>query len=70
MTRLTRFVIVACACGLLLSARNIVTAQAPIPIRPAADKGGSQACAAAEPLLSVVFFAAVVAYARLTRASA
>ena len=39
MTRLTRFVIVACTCGLVWSARTIVTAQAPIPIRPAADKG-------------------------------
>src|SRR4030095_5659881 len=39
MTRLTRFVIVACACGLVWSARNIVTAQAPIPLRPAAATG-------------------------------
>ena len=38
--------------------------------RTVAERGASQACAAAELVLSVVFFAAVVAYARLTRASA
>jgi len=39
-------------------------------VRTVAERGASQACAAAELVLSVVFFAAVVAYARLTRASA
>jgi uncharacterized membrane protein len=38
--------------------------------RTVAERGVSQACAAAELVLSVVFFAAVVGYARLTRASA
>jgi len=38
--------------------------------RTVAERGAAQACAAAELVLSVVFFAAVVAYARLTRASA
>jgi uncharacterized membrane protein len=38
--------------------------------RTVAEAGASQACAAAELFLSVVFFAAVVAYARLTRAGA
>ena len=38
--------------------------------RAVAERGASQACAAAELVLSVFFFAAVVAYARLTRASA
>jgi uncharacterized membrane protein len=38
--------------------------------RSVAERGISQACAAAEVVLSVAFFAAVVAYARLTRASA
>jgi len=35
--------------------------------RAVAERGASQACAAAELALSVVFFAAAVAYARLTR---
>jgi len=35
--------------------------------RSVAERGASQACAAAELVLSVAFFAAVVAYARLTR---
>jgi uncharacterized membrane protein len=35
--------------------------------RAVADRGASQACALAEVVLSAVFFAAVVAYARLTR---
>jgi catechol 2,3-dioxygenase-like lactoylglutathione lyase family enzyme len=39
MTRLTPFAIVAAACGLVLPAHAIVTAQAPIPIRAASDKG-------------------------------
>jgi catechol 2,3-dioxygenase-like lactoylglutathione lyase family enzyme len=39
MTRLTRFAFVTATCGLLLSSRGIITAQAPIPIRAAADKG-------------------------------
>ena len=38
--------------------------------RALAERGASQACALAELALSVVFFAAVVAYARMTRASA
>jgi len=38
--------------------------------RSLAERGASQACALAELVLSVAFFAAVVAYARLTRASA
>ena len=38
--------------------------------RAVAERGASQACAAAELVLSVAFFAAVVAFARLTRASA
>ena len=38
--------------------------------RTVAERGASQACAAAELVLSVAFFAAVVAFARLTRASA
>ena len=38
--------------------------------RTVAERGTSQACAAAELLLSVAFFAAVVAYSRLTRAGA
>ena len=38
--------------------------------RTVAEAGASQACAAAELFLSVVFFAAVVAYARLSRAGA
>jgi uncharacterized membrane protein len=35
--------------------------------RTVAERGASQACAAAELVLSVVFLGAVVAYARLTR---
>lgn len=35
--------------------------------RSVAERGASQACAAAEVLLSVAFFVAVVAYSRLTR---
>jgi uncharacterized membrane protein len=38
--------------------------------RSVAERGAAQACAAAELVLSVVFFAAVVAYARLTRLTA
>jgi uncharacterized membrane protein len=38
--------------------------------RSVAERGASQACAATELALSVVFFAAAVAYARLTRAGA
>jgi uncharacterized membrane protein len=38
--------------------------------RTVAESGASQACAAPELCLSVVFFSAVVAYARLTRAGA
>jgi uncharacterized membrane protein len=38
--------------------------------RTVAERGASQACAAAELALSVAFFAAVVLYARLTRAAA
>ena len=38
--------------------------------RSFAERGASQACAAAELALSVAFFAATVAFARLTRASA
>jgi catechol 2,3-dioxygenase-like lactoylglutathione lyase family enzyme len=38
MTRLTRFTIVAAACGLVLSPRTSVTAQAPVPLRQAAEK--------------------------------
>jgi uncharacterized membrane protein len=38
--------------------------------RSVADHGTSQICAAAEAALSLLFFAAVVAYARMTRASA
>jgi uncharacterized membrane protein len=38
--------------------------------RSVAERGLSQACAAAELALSVVFFAAVVAYSRMTRAGA
>ncbi|HUQ75805.1 MAG TPA: DUF2069 domain-containing protein [Burkholderiales bacterium] len=38
--------------------------------RGVAERGASQACAAAEVVLSVVFFAAAVAYSRLTRAGA
>jgi uncharacterized membrane protein len=38
--------------------------------RSVAERGASQACAATELALSVAFFAAVVAYARLTRAGA
>jgi uncharacterized membrane protein len=38
--------------------------------RSVADRGTSQICAAAEAALSLLFFAAVVAYARMTRASA
>jgi uncharacterized membrane protein len=38
--------------------------------RSVAERGAAQACAAAELALSVVFFAAAVAYARLTRATA
>jgi uncharacterized membrane protein len=38
--------------------------------RTVAERGASQACAAAELVLSVAFFAEVVAFARLTRASA
>src|SRR3954469_9427875 len=38
--------------------------------RGVADRGTSQICAAAEAALSLLFFAAVVAYARMTRASA
>lgn len=38
--------------------------------RGVAERGASQACALAEAALSAVFFAAVVAYARLTRAGA
>ena len=38
--------------------------------RGVAERGASQACALAEAALSGVFFAAVVAYARTTRASA
>ena len=38
--------------------------------RTVAERGAGQACAAAELALSVVFFAAVVAYARRSRASA
>jgi uncharacterized membrane protein len=38
--------------------------------RSVAERGASQACAAAELVLSVAFFAAAVAYSRLTRAGA
>jgi uncharacterized membrane protein len=38
--------------------------------RTAAERGASQACAAAELGLSAVFFAAVVMYSRMTRAGA
>jgi uncharacterized membrane protein len=38
--------------------------------RTVAERGASQACAAAELALSVAFFAAVVLYARLTQAAA
>lgn len=38
--------------------------------RSVAERGASQACAALELVLSAAFFAAVVAYARLTRANA
>jgi uncharacterized membrane protein len=38
--------------------------------RAVAERGASQACALAELALSVAFFAAVVSYARMTRASA
>jgi len=38
--------------------------------RGVAERGASQACALAEVALSVAFFAAVVAYARMTRAGA
>jgi uncharacterized membrane protein len=38
--------------------------------RALAERGASQTLAALETLLSVVFFAAVVSYARLTRAGA
>ena len=38
--------------------------------RSFAERGASQACAAAELALSVAFFAATVAFARLTRAGA
>ena len=38
--------------------------------RAVAERGTSQACALAEVALSVAFFAAVVAYARLTRGAA
>ena len=38
--------------------------------RSVAERGASQACALAELALSALFFAAVVAYARLTRAGA
>jgi uncharacterized membrane protein len=38
--------------------------------RSVAERGGSQACAFAELALSVVFFAAAVTFARMTRASA
>jgi uncharacterized membrane protein len=38
--------------------------------RSVAERGAGQACAAAELCLSVLFFAAAVAYARMTRAGA
>ena len=38
--------------------------------RAVAERGAGQACALAELLLSVVFFAAAVAHARLTRSGA
>jgi len=38
--------------------------------RSVAERGAGQACALAEVVLSLAFFAAVVVYARVTRASA
>ena len=39
-------------------------------VRAWSERGAAQALAGAEVVLSLVFFAAVVAYARLTRAAA